>query len=78
MITVTPVKTGCTTYITATSKTTTAARKKRGRVSGPAVEREAGGITIRARWTTTQVEESRVRKSIGIIIHTGIPEGAMG
>lgn len=60
-----------TTSITVAPKTMMAAGAKRGRVRGPAAEREAGGITIRAPWMT--VEESGPRESIAIITHTGSP-----
>lgn len=78
MITATRVRTGGTTCITAVPKITMAATAKRGRMKGPAAKREAGGITIRTQWTTAEVEGSRARESIGIIIHTGSPEGATG
>lgn len=78
MITATRVRTGGTTCITAVPKITMAVTAKRGRTKGPAAKRGAGGITIRTQWTTAEVEESRARESIGIIIHTSSPEGATG
>lgn len=71
-----PVGKAGTMFITAAPKITMAAGAKRGRVRGPAAKREAGGI--RAQWTTAEVEESRVRESIGIIIHTGRLKRATG
>lgn len=78
MTTVTPVRIGGTTSITAIPKTTVVAIPTKGRRRGPAAEKEAEGITIRAQWTTAEVEEWRVRESTAIIIHIGSLEEAMG
>lgn len=75
---VTPARMGGAMSITVAPKTTTAVGAKRGKARGPAAEKEAGSITIRAQWTIAVVEESRARESIAIIIHTGNPEGATG
>lgn len=78
MITVAVVRVKATMSTIAAPKTTMAAGAKMGGARGPTAEKEAGDITIRAQWMTVEVEESCVRESIGIIIHTGSLEGALG
>lgn len=67
-----------TTCITVDPKTMTAAVAKRGEVTDPTAEKEAGNIILRARWMKAKEGESQARRSIVIITLTDSPGEGMG